>query len=81
MKGFSTPICVAVREGKEHRPAAVRLGKRWYHVAGIEDLWSFDLWWMSRPLTRTYYLLRREDGRKITLFRDDGNGLWYQQAP
>ena len=81
VKGFSTPICVAVREGKEHRPAAVRLGKRWYHVAGIEDLWSFDLWWMSRPLTRTYYLLRREDGRKITLFRDDGNGLWYQQAP
>lgn len=81
VKAFSTPICVAVREGKEHRPAAVRFGKRWYHVADIEDLWSFDLWWMPRPLTRTYYLLCREDGRKVTLFRDHGNGLWYQQAP
>ena len=81
VKAFSTPICVAVREGKEHRPAAVRLGERWYQVTDIEDLWSFDLWWMPRPLTRTYYLLRREDGRKVTLFRNDGNGLWYQQAP
>jgi len=81
VKAFSTPICVAVREGKEGQPAAVRLGKRWYRVADIEDLWSFDLWWMPRPLTRTYYLLRREDDRKVTLFRDDGSGLWYQQTP
>ena len=80
MKPFSMPTSVAVREGPDHQPVAVHLGKQWRRVARIEDLWSFDLWWMPEPLTRVYYRVSREDGRQVTLFRDQREGRWYQQG-
>ena len=80
MKPLSMPTSVAVQEGPEQQPVAVRLGERWHRVSRIEDLWSFDLWWMPEPLTRTYYRVSREDGRQITLFRDHRETCWYQQV-
>ena len=79
MKPLSVPSTVAVQEGPNRQPKAVRLGRRWHQVA-VEDLWCFDLWWMHEPLTRTYYLVRREDGRQVTLFRDQRGNCWYQQG-
>ena len=52
----------------------------WRRVARIEDSWTFDLWWLPRPLTRTYYRVEREDGGQVTLFRDQHDGSWYQQG-
>ena len=80
MKPLSLPTPVAVQEGPEQQPVAVRLGKRWRRVARIEDMWSFDLWWMPEPLSRTYYPVLGEDGRQITLFRDQRGDCWYQQV-
>ena len=80
MKPLSMPTSVVVQEGPEQQPVAVRLGERWHRVSRIEDLWSFDLWWMPEPLTRTYYRVSREDGRQITLFRDHRETCWYQQV-
>ena len=80
MRPLSMPVPVAVREGPEHEPVAVRVGKRWHKVSRIDDLWSFDLWWMPEPMRRTYYLLSGEDGRRITLFRDQRGNCWYQQG-
>ena len=80
MKPLSLPTPVAVQEGSEYEPVAVRLGKRWQQVAHIDDLWSFDLWWMPEPLTRIYYRVSQEDGRQVTLFRDQRGACWYQQG-
>ena len=80
MKPLSLPISVAVREGPDQQPVAMRLGKRWRRVACIEDMWSFDLWWMPTPMTRTYYRVSGEDGRRVTLFRDQRGNCWYQQG-
>ena len=80
MKSLSIPTSVAVQEGPDQQPVAVRLGKRWHQVGRIDDLWSFDLWWMPTPLTRTYYRISREDGKQITLFRDQRGDCWYQQV-
>ena len=80
MKPLSLPTPVAVQEGPEQQPVAVRLGKRWRRVALIEDLWSFDLWWMPEPLSRTYYRVLGDDGRQFTLFRDQRGDCWYQQV-
>ena len=80
MKSLSMPTSVAVQEGPDQQPVAVRLGKRWHQVGRIDDLWSFDLWWMPTPLTRTYYRISREDGKQITLFRDQRGDCWYQQV-
>ena len=71
---------MTVQEGRDRNPLAVLLGKRWHRVAGIADRWTFDLWWLPQPLTRTYYRIDREDGRQLTLFRDQREGCWYQQG-
>ena len=77
---LSAPVAVAVREGPDRRPAAVRLGGHWRRVADVEDTWSFDLWWMPRPLARTYHRIRVEDGSQLTLFRDRDEPRWYRQS-
>ena len=80
MKPLATPTAAEVREGKDKQPVAVRLKNRWHRVAGIDDQWCFDLWWLAAPLTRTYYRVRRADGIPLTLFHDQRDGCWYRQA-
>ena len=80
LRPLSMLVPVAVREGPEHEPVAVRLGRLWQQVSRIDDLWSFDLWWMPEPLSRTYYRINGEDGRQVTLFRDQRGRCWYQQG-
>ena len=79
MKPLSLPAPVMVREGPDRRPAEVWLRERWHRVARIEDLWCFDLWWMPRPMTRTYYRVGREDGGEVTLFLDRREDRWFRQ--
>ena len=79
-KPLSRPVPVVVEEGRAREPVSVRIRNRWRRVASIEEEWGFDLWWMSRPLTRTYYRVRGEDGVELTLFRDERAGCWYTQG-
>ena len=80
VRSMSSPVPVVVREGRDRQPEAVCLGGRWREVSRIEEQWGFDLWWMSRPMTRTYYRVRGEDGVEVTLFWDDRGGCWYRQG-
>ena len=79
VRSLSSPVPVVVREGRDRQPEAVLMGSRWREVSRIEEQWGFDLWWMSRPMTRTYYRVMDEDGVDATLFRDDRGGCWYRQ--
>ena len=79
LRPISTPVAIEVRDGPDGEPIEVCAGNRWHRVAHVEDTWSFDLWWMPRPLTRTYYRVSREDGRQLTLFLDHRDGGWYRQ--
>ena len=80
LKPVSEPVPVVVEEGRGRAPLSVQVGKRWRRVARIEEEWGFDLWWMSRPLTRTYYRVRGVDGVEFTLFRDERGNCWYRQG-
>ena len=85
LRPLLTPEPVEVREDGNGEPVALRLGngsKRdwWQQVARIEDSWTFDLWWLPNPLTRTYYRVERESGGQVTLFRDQHEDRWYQQG-
>ena len=80
VRSMSSPVPVVVREGRDCQPEAVLMGSRWREISSIEEQWGFDLWWMSRPMTRTYYRVRGEDGVEVTLFRDDRGGCWYRQG-
>ena len=79
VRSMSSPVPVVVREDRDRQPEAVLMGSRWREVSRIEEQWGFDLWWMSRPMTRTYYRVMDEDGVDATLFRDDRGGCWYRQ--
>ena len=70
-----------VREeaGKGDR-LSVRVGRRWQKVARIDDRWTFDLWWLPKPVTRAYYRIDPGDGRRITLFHDRSADRWYKQS-
>ena len=78
---LSMPVSLAVQEGPNRQPEAVLIGKQWHRVDRIEDRWSFDLWWLPDPVTRAYYLVSRQDGKQLTLFRDRRDDCWYQHVP
>ena len=85
LRPLLSPEPVMVREAGNGLPEAIRQGigprkGEWYQVARIEDCWTFDLWWLPKPLTRTYYRVERENGGQVTLFRDQHDGCWYQQG-
>ena len=74
-----SPLPVEVRESQDHRPMAVRVKRTWQDICGIEDCWEFDLWWLPKPVTRSYFCVVDDTGRRTVLFRDDRCGLWYRQ--
>ena len=80
MRPLALPTPVAVEEGPDGLPVAVRLERGWQRVSRIEERWNFDLWWLPAPMTRAYYRISREDGQHVTLFRDQREKRWYQQA-
>ena len=79
IKPLYPPMPVQVREGTEREPASVLMDRRWRQVARVEDRWTFDLWWLPKPVSRTYYRID-QDGRQVTLFLDHANDLWYKQS-
>ncbi len=80
IKPLHTPKPVEVREGTEREPVSVRVERRWQRVASIDDMWTFDLWWLPEPVTRAYYRIEPDDGRRITLFHDRPGDRWYRQS-
>ena len=80
MKPLAVPVSVTVREGLYREPVAVCLGEQWHALTGIEDRWSFDLWWMPQPVSRAYYRVSRRDGGSLVLFQDRTDSCWYRQA-
>ncbi len=79
VRPFNAPIPVQVREGPEGQPMSVQIGSCWRSVVGIADEWSFHLWWLPKPVDRTYYRIDSNDGSRLTLFRDKYNGRWFRQ--
>ena len=80
VRPLHSPEPVEVREGAEREPVSVLYRKRWRHVARIDDRWMFDLWWLPRPVTHTYYRVDPGDGVPVTVFRDEWSGRWYRQS-
>ena len=80
IKPLQTPQPVEVRTEEDGEPASVRVGRHWRRVARIDDRWTFDLWWLPQPVTRTYYRVDPGDGRRMTLFRDVRENNWYKQG-
>jgi hypothetical protein len=38
-----------------------------------------DEWWRERPISRRYWHLELDSGKRINVFQDLIDGAWYQQ--
>ena len=74
-----SPLPVEVREGQDYRPMAVQSKRGWREICGIDDYWEFDLWWLPKPVTRSYFCVVDDIGQRLVLFRDEREGCWYRQ--
>jgi hypothetical protein len=46
----------------------------------VEEVWRVaEAWWRAPVQARTYYRVRLEGGRLLTLFHDDVTGAWHEQ--
>ena len=65
------PPDAAARGGEDGRGTDSRRQCAWAHAGGgwlsIDDRWTFDLWWLPEPVTRSYYRVDPGDGRRMTL--------------
>ena len=61
---------------------------RWTAVLDVLEVWRVaEEWWRDRPIRRTYFRLVVQDGRTLTIFRDDltplptatTDGAWFEQ--
>jgi hypothetical protein len=49
-------------------------------VASVEDVWRVEEeWWRGAGISRTYFEVLMEDGRRVSIFHDHGSGQWYRQ--
>ena len=80
MRTLTAPTPVEVREGPAQEPLAVQDGRHWREVVSIEERWSFEFWWRPTPIHRAYYRVSGDDGRRLTLYRDEAAQQWYRQT-
>jgi hypothetical protein len=79
LRRLNVPAPIEVR-GEGGVPGRVRLGGRWRGVAHVDEVWRIDDgWWRPDPVARTYFRLALEDGRVVTVYRDDAEGTWWAQ--
>ena len=74
-----SPLPVDVRESQGRLPLAIQSKKVWRKIHDIDDYWEFDLWWLPKPITRSYFCVVDDMGRRLVLFRDEREGCWYRQ--
>ena len=74
-----SPLPVDVQESQGRLPLAVQSKKGWQEIHGIDDYWDFDLWWLPKPITRSYFCVVDAEGQRLVLFRDEREGCWYRQ--
>jgi hypothetical protein len=77
---LDAPIAVPVTVNGDGRPTSVQVGREALAVASIEDRWRLmDEWWREEPISRDYFEVLLEDGRRATIFHDNLTKSWWRQ--
>ena len=80
LRRLNAPRAVQVRIDDDGAPVAVRWLGAWLDILELLDSYrTDDRWWTSEPIARAYYELLLEDGRTITVFRDEMRDSWWEQ--
>jgi len=79
-KPINLPSTVCVEENSSGLPSAIKLKQR-HSILTIEDCWHIDdEWWRSEPVSRLYYAVMLDSGRRMILCKNIIDKRWYQQT-
>ena len=79
-KPLNMPEALFVEESPSGSPVTVKLKQR-HTIISIEDCWRIDdEWWRSEPVSRMYYAVILDSGRKMVLSKNLIDNKWYQQS-
>ena len=79
-KALNLPEAVSVEEDPSGTPKALKL-KQWHSIIAVEDYWRIDdEWWRSEPVSRIYYMVILDSGRRMVLSKNLIDNRWYQQG-
>jgi hypothetical protein len=79
LRPLNTPRPLRVRTGEGGRPLVLHLKGRARRVLQILEIWQIDEEWWREPISRRYATLTLEDGRTVTVYRDQRKERWYLQ--
>jgi hypothetical protein len=67
-------------EHQDGEPVAVAWQRGRREVTEVLERWRIDdEWWRSRPVSRLYYAVLLEGGKRLEIYRDLVDDRWYAQ--
>ena len=79
IKPLNLPEVLFVEENSSGSPIAVKLKQR-HKIIAVEDCWRIDdEWWRTEPVSRLYYAVILDSGRRMVLYKNLIDNRWYQQ--
>ena len=79
-KALNMPEALFVEVGPSGSPVAVNLKQR-HSVVSVEDCWRIDdEWWRSEAVSRMYYSVILDSGRRLVLCHNLIDNRWYSQS-
>ena len=84
LRALNLPQRVTVELDAEGQPGAVRRSKDTGGGQAVEDIleiWRIDDEWWRAPISRRYYEVVLNGGKRVVLFEDLVTGEWWMQKP
>jgi nucleotidyltransferase/DNA polymerase involved in DNA repair len=79
-RGLYIPKPINVAADTAGAPYLVRQHRYWHPVETIMEAWEIkDEWWTPRPIARSYFRVKLQNGSILRLFRDQKRGSWFHQ--
>lgn len=79
MRPLNLPSPAAVEATGQGMPRAVLWRGVYRRVQAIHDSWRIDDEWWREEVSRRYFVVELDSGRRLTLFRDLIGDAWYTQ--
>lgn len=77
VKPVNLPEPITVTEDAAGNPTAVKTSRR-QPVAAVTDRWRVDdEWWRTDPVSRSYFIVLLNSGRRLVIYKDPAAGRWF----
>ena len=80
LRRLNQPVPAAVDANARGEPSAMLSQGRYLPVQAIHDSWRIDDEWWREEITRRYFTVELEGGRRLTVYHDLLTDAWYAQG-